>query len=136
MLPQEGYFHSVVCNSPQFSNTTVNNDLRYMIWDSPPKMEPHFLGVSGFDQMIQSGAAFARRFNKDDPVLAMIDEQILHRKPNQVAPGAWCASRDSWFTDDCSQWGDISSLKPSPQAKRLADSITNLLDDLNSTQCK
>lgn len=132
MLPQEGYFHSVICNSPEFSNTTVNNDLRYMVWDSPPKMEPHFLGVSDFDQMIQSGAAFARQFKKDDPILTMIDEKILNRKQNQVAPGAWCADRDN----GCSQWGDISSLKPSYQAKRLVDSITNLLDDLNSTQCK
>ncbi|KNA16561.1 hypothetical protein SOVF_088060 [Spinacia oleracea] len=138
MLPQEGYFHSVICNSPEFRNTTINNDLRYMIWDSPPKMQPHFLTVSDFDQMIQSGAAFARRFKKDDPVLTMIDEKILHRKHNRVAPGSWCSGRDSWFTDACAQWGDINSLKPGLQAKRFADSMTNYIDDLNSqsTQCK
>ncbi|XP_021727116.1 beta-glucuronosyltransferase GlcAT14A-like [Chenopodium quinoa] len=138
VLPEEGYFHSVICNSPEFRNTTVNNDLRYMIWDSPPKMAPHFLNVSDFDQMIQSGAAFARRFQKDDPVLTMIDENILHRRHNRVAPGSWCSGRDSWFTDACAQWGDINSLKPGLQAKRFADSMTNYIDDLNSqsTQCK
>lgn len=138
MLPQESYFHSVVCNSPEFRNTTVNTDLRYMIWDSPPKMEPHFLGVSDFDQMVQSGAAFARQFQKDDSVLTMIDEKILHRRHNRVVPGAWCAGHDSWFTDACSKWGDVDSLNPGIQAKRFADSMTNHLDDLNSqsTQCK
>ncbi|KAL9242094.1 hypothetical protein vseg_016129 [Gypsophila vaccaria] len=138
LLPQEGYFHSVICNTPEFSNTTVNNDLRYMIWDSPPKMDPHFLGVSDFDQMTQSGAAFARRFKKDDPVLTMIDEKILNRRHNRVAPGAWCGGRDSWFTDACAQWGDVNSIKPGVQAKRFSESMTNYLDDLTSqsTQCK
>ncbi|KAK9750377.1 hypothetical protein RND81_02G191900 [Saponaria officinalis] len=138
LLPQEGYFHSVICNSPEFSNTTVNNDLRYMIWDSPPKMDPHFLAVSDFDQMTQSGAAFARRFKMDDPVLTMIDEKILNRRHNRVAPGAWCGGRDGWFTDACAQWGDVNSIKPGPQAKRFSESMTNYLDDLTSqsTQCK
>lgn len=138
MLPQEGYFHSVVCNAPEFRNTTINNDLRYMIWDSPPKMEPHFLGASDFDQMIQSGAAFARQFEKDDPVLTMLDEKILHRRHNRVSPGAWCTGRDGWFSDGCSQWGDLNALKPGPQAKRFGESMENHLDDLNSqsTQCK
>lgn len=138
MLAEEGYFHSVVCNAAEFKNTTVNSDLRYMMWDSPPKMEPHFLGLSDFDQMIQSGAAFARQFEKDDPVLTMIDEKILHRRHNRVAPGAWCAGQDSWFTDGCSHLGDVNLLKPGPHAKRFAESMTNHLDDLNSgsTQCK
>nr|XP_048318810.1 beta-glucuronosyltransferase GlcAT14A-like [Ziziphus jujuba var. spinosa] len=51
LLSQEGYFHSVICNSPEFKNATVNCELRYMIWHSPPGMEPHFLNNSDFDQM-------------------------------------------------------------------------------------
>ncbi|MED6110644.1 hypothetical protein PIB30_044866 [Stylosanthes scabra] len=66
-LSQEGYFHSVICNAPEFKNTTVNGDLRYMIWDNPPKMEPHFLNASVFNQMVESGAAFARQFAVDNP---------------------------------------------------------------------
>ncbi|KAF3431687.1 hypothetical protein FNV43_RR26419 [Rhamnella rubrinervis] len=77
ILSQEGYFHSVICNAPEFKNTTVNSDLRYMIWDSPPGMEPHFLNTSDYNQMVQSGAAFARQFKKDDHVLDMVDEKIL-----------------------------------------------------------
>ncbi|KAH7516387.1 hypothetical protein FEM48_Zijuj10G0129700 [Ziziphus jujuba var. spinosa] len=68
VLSQEGYFHSVICNSPEFKNKTVNCDLRCMIWDSPPGMEPHFFNTSDYDQMDQSRAAFARQFKNDDPI--------------------------------------------------------------------
>lgn len=138
ILSDEGYFHSVICNSPEFRNTTVNNDLRYVIWDSPPKMEPHFLNVSDYDQTVQSGAAFARQFQRDDPVLNMIDEKILKRGRNRVVPGAWCTGRKSWWMDPCSNWGDANVLRPGPQAKKLEESVTNLLEDSNSqsNQCK
>ncbi|KAK2635348.1 hypothetical protein Ddye_030140 [Dipteronia dyeriana] len=138
MLSQEGYFHSVICNAPEFKNTTVNSDLRYMIWDSPPKMEPHFLNDSDYDQMAQSGAVFARQFAKDDSVLNMVDENILKRGRNRAAPGAWCTGRRSIWMDPCSQWGDVNVLKPGPQAKKLEETITNLLDDWSSqsNQCK
>ncbi|KAA3465893.1 beta-glucuronosyltransferase GlcAT14A-like isoform X2 [Gossypium australe] len=137
MLSEESYFHSVICNSPEFKNTTVNGDLRYMIWDSPPKTEPHFLNNSDYDQMAQSGAAFARQFQKDDPVLDMIDEKILKCGRNRAVPGAWCTGRRSWWVDPCSQWGDVNVLKPGPQAKKLEETILNLLDDWNSqsNQC-
>lgn len=137
MLSQEAYFHTVVCNAPEFKNSTVNGDLRYMIWDSPPKMEPHFLNVSDYDQMLQSGAAFARQFHKDDSVLKMVDEKILKRGRYRVAPGAWCSGRSAW-TDPCSQWGDVNIMRPGPQAKKLEETVTNLLDDWNAqlNQCK
>ncbi|MBA0706316.1 hypothetical protein Golax_018434 [Gossypium laxum] len=137
MLSEESYFHSVICNSPEFKNTTLNGDLRYMIWDSPPKTEPHFLNGSDYDQMAQSGAAFARQFQKDDPVLDMIDEKILKCGRNRAVPGAWCTGRRSWWVDPCSQWGDVNVLKPGPQAKKLEETILNLLDDWNSqsNQC-
>ncbi|KAL5142120.1 Beta-glucuronosyltransferase GlcAT14A [Glycine soja] len=137
-LSQEGYFHSVVCNAPEFKNTTVNGDLRYMIWDNPPKMEPLFLNVSVYDQMVESGAAFARQFEVGDRVLDMIDKKILKRGRNQAVPGAWCSGRRSWWVDPCSQWGDdVSILKPGPQAKKLEESVSSLLDDWSShtNQC-
>ena len=138
MLSQEVYFHSVICNAPEFKNTTINSDLRYMIWDNPPKMEPHFLNVSDYDQMVQSGVVFARQFQKDDPVLNMIDEKILKRGHNRAAPGAWCTGQRSWWMDPCAQWGDVNVLKPGQQANKLEDTITNLLDDWSSqsNQCK
>lgn len=138
VLSQEGYFHSVICNAPEFMNTTINNDLRYMIWDNPPKMEPQFLNISDYEQMAQSGAAFARTFQKNDPVLNMVDEKILKRGRHRATPGAWCSGRKGWWMDPCSQWGDVNVLKPGPQAKKFEDSITGLLDDWSSqsNQCK
>ncbi|KAF8407699.1 hypothetical protein HHK36_006834 [Tetracentron sinense] len=138
VLSQEGYFHSVICNSPEFRNTTVNSDLRYLIWDNPPRMEPQFLNISDYDQMVQSGAAFARQFQKDDPVLNMVDEKILNRGRYRATMGTWCTGRKSWWMDPCSQWGDVNVMKTGPQAKKFEESMTSLLDDLNSqlSRCK
>lgn len=138
-LSQEGYFHSVICNAPEFKNTTVNGDLRYMIWDNPPKMEPLFLNTSVYDMMAESGAAFARQFEANNPVLDMIDKKILQRGGRyRAAPGAWCSGRRSWWVDPCSQWGDVNILKPGPQAKKLEASVSSLLDDwtAQTNQCQ
>ncbi|CAK9144758.1 unnamed protein product [Ilex paraguariensis] len=137
-LSQEFYFHSVICNSPEFKNTTVNNDLRYVVWDNPPKMEPLFLNTSGYEPMVQSGAAFARQFEIDDPVLDMIDEKILKRGHNRATPGAWCTGWKIWLMDPCSQWGDVNVLKPGPQLKKFEESTHKLLDDWKSqsNQCR
>ncbi|KAL2546043.1 Core-2/I-branching beta-1 [Forsythia ovata] len=132
VLPQEVYFHSVICNSPEFKNTTVNGDLRYVAWDSPPKMEPLFLNTSNYEEMVQSGAGFARQFAKNEPVLDMIDSKILKRGRNRATPGAWCTGRKSWLMDPCSQWGDVNVLKPGPQEKKFGESINRLLDDWKS----
>ncbi|PIA33506.1 hypothetical protein AQUCO_04100146v1 [Aquilegia coerulea] len=132
ILSQEGYFHSVICNAPEFQNMSVNSDLRYIVWDNPPQMDPLFLNVTHYDQMIQSGAAFARQFQKDDPVLNMIDNKILKRSRYRAAPGAWCTGLKSWWADPCSKWGDVNVVKPGPQAKRFGDLMSGLLNDANA----
>ncbi|XP_073055182.1 beta-glucuronosyltransferase GlcAT14A-like [Primulina eburnea] len=132
VLSQEVYFHSVVCNSPQFKNTTVNSDLRYFVWDDPPKMEPHYLNTSDYDEMAKSGAAFARQFEKDQPVLDMIDRKILMRGRNRATPGAWCKGRQSLLMDPCSQWGNVNVVKPGPRVKIFDESIKKLISDWNS----
>ncbi|KAL0408944.1 UNVERIFIED_CONTAM: Beta-glucuronosyltransferase GlcAT14A [Sesamum radiatum] len=132
VLPQEVYFHSVICNSPEFKNTTVNADLRYFVWDDPPKMEPHFLNTTDYDEMVKSGAVFARQFRKDEPVLDMIDRNILMRARNRATPGAWCTGRKSWLMDPCSQWDDVNVVKPGPQSKMLEESLNKLLEDWKS----
>lgn len=48
----EGYFHTVVCNSEEFRNTTVNHDLHFISWDNPPKQHPHHLTVSDFSRYV------------------------------------------------------------------------------------
>lgn len=86
----EGYFHTVICNSQEFRNTTVNHDLHYIAWDNPPKQHPLSLTLKDFQNMSKSGAPFARKFDREDPVLAFIDKQLLGRAPGRLTPGGWC----------------------------------------------
>eukprot|EP00268_Persea_americana_P035154 TRINITY_DN34726_c0_g1_i1.p1 TRINITY_DN34726_c0_g1~~TRINITY_DN34726_c0_g1_i1.p1 ORF type:complete len:405 (-),score=55.92 TRINITY_DN34726_c0_g1_i1:852-2066(-) len=132
VLAEEGYFHSVICNAPNFQNNTVNSDLRYMVWGTPPGMEPHFLNSTNFDDMVQSGAAFARQFRKNDPILDMVDEKILRRRASRAAPGAWCSGRRSWWADPCSQWADVNSVKPGPHALKFGESVAKMLEEWKS----
>jgi len=86
-----GYFHTVICNSQGFRNTTtVNHDLHYISWGSPPKQRPTSLTVNNFDDMVKSGAPFASKFAKDYPILDKIDKEILIRSDVQFTPGGWC----------------------------------------------
>ncbi|KAL8229972.1 hypothetical protein R6Q57_014872 [Mikania cordata] len=137
VLAQEVYFHTVICNTPEFKNTTVNTDLRYMVWDNPPKMEPLFLHNDNYDQMVQSSAAFARQFAKNDPVLDMVDDKILKRSGSRATPGAWCTARSSWFVDPCSEWDDVNVLKPGNQVKKFEESLKNMVENsrLDLNQC-
>ncbi|XP_010916335.1 beta-glucuronosyltransferase GlcAT14A [Elaeis guineensis] len=138
MLPQEGYFHSVICNSPDYQNTTVNNDLRYMLWDNPPQMEPHLLNKTDYDKMVKSGLPFARKFSMDDPVLDEIDDKILKRWHHRSVPGAWCTGRNRWWIDPCSQWSNVNIVKPGSQAKRFGQLMKRYLDEWKSglSSCK
>ncbi|KAF2314339.1 hypothetical protein GH714_025493 [Hevea brasiliensis] len=87
----EGYFHTVICNVPEFAQTAVNHDLHYISWDIPPKQHPHTLSLNDTKKMIDSGAAFARKFKRDDPVLDKIDKDLLGRKDGGFTPGGWCS---------------------------------------------
>ncbi|GKV38321.1 hypothetical protein SLEP1_g46245 [Rubroshorea leprosula] len=120
----EGYFQTVICNAPEFSQTVVNHDLHYISWDVPPKQHPHTLSVNDTKKMIASNAAFARKFKQDDPVLDKIDKELLGRNKSSFTPGGWCSGRPN-----CSKVGDQSRIKPGPGAQRLS----NLLARLNRT---
>ncbi|KAJ4826384.1 hypothetical protein Tsubulata_026126 [Turnera subulata] len=114
--PLGSYFQTILCNSPEFQNTTVNNNLRYNVLDTNTNEE------SPYDKMLSSGAAFARPFQEDAAVLNMIDENVLNRRPDGVVPGEWCLgqgrnkSAESLKTEEglCStSWGNnIDSVKP------------------------
>ncbi|XP_008811440.2 beta-glucuronosyltransferase GlcAT14A-like [Phoenix dactylifera] len=140
----ESYFQTVICNSPEFRNTTVNSDLRYFLWDDPPGLDPRFLNQSQYKEMIKSGAAFARRFMEDDSVLEKIDKKILRRSPNGVGVGKWCLGRPGGRKrkeleeDPCSSWGDINVVVPGPSGKRLRSLVSGLISDekLRSNQCR
>ncbi|GAB2295883.1 hypothetical protein Dimus_030032 [Dionaea muscipula] len=89
----EGYFQTLICNSEDHykKNTTINHDLHYITWDTPPKQHPRFLTLKDYPKMVKSARPFARKFKENDPVLARIDRRLLHRKGSkQFSYGGWC----------------------------------------------
>ncbi|KAI4354455.1 hypothetical protein L6164_003315 [Bauhinia variegata] len=134
----EGYFHSVICNHKDYQNTTVNHDLHYIRWDSPPKQHPMLLKLEHFDDIVQSGAPFARKFAKDDPVLSKIDKQLLKRSDGRFTPGGWCLGNSLLGKDPCAVYGNPTLIKPTSSSKRLEKLLVKLMDSENFRlkQCK
>lgn len=129
----EGYFQTVVCNAPEFVPTVVNSDMHYISWDIPPKQHPHTLTLNDTGKMVESCAAFARKFKHNDPVLDKIDELLLHRRNGNFTPGGWCAGNPP-----CSKVGNPTELKPGAGAKRLQHLVGKLVSssaNINQPQC-
>lgn len=129
----EGYFQTVICNAPEFSNTVANHDLHYITWDVPPKQHPRVLTMADMPRMVGSNAPFARKFRRDEPVLDKIDAELLGRANGSFVPGGWCAG-----SPPCSEVGDPTRLRPGPGARR----VTLLMDGIvrskkfGRNQCK
>ncbi|KAJ3674575.1 hypothetical protein LUZ60_005191 [Juncus effusus] len=138
----EGYFHTVVCNSKEFQNTTVNHDLHFISWDNPPKQHPHHLTINDFPRMVGSNAPFARKFKRDDPnpILDKIDSDLLSRQAGMITPGGWCAGdkKEGENIDPCLVVGNKTRLWPGPGSKRLEVLFESLLKDdkFRARQCK
>ncbi|CAN6322961.1 unnamed protein product [Urochloa humidicola] len=134
----EGYFHTVACNAESFRNTTVNSDLHFISWDNPPMQHPHYLTLPDWDAMLASGAPFARKFPRDDPVLDRIDAEVLARRggggADAVAPGGWCAAAGevrNGSGEPCAAVGNAALLRPGPGAERLQRLVTSLMSEEN-----
>ncbi|CAN8299911.1 unnamed protein product [Cochlearia groenlandica] len=134
----EGYFHTVICNAKEFTNTTVNSDLHFISWDTPPKQHPHHLTIDDFDRMVDSNAPFARKFRKDEPVLDKIDSELLSRGQGMVTPGGWCIGTRENGSDPCAEIGETLVVKPGLGAKRVEKLVTYLLssEKFRSRQCR
>ena len=134
----EGYFHTVICNAQEFSNTTVNSDLHFISWDNPPKQHPHYLTLDDMQKMIDSNAPFARKFPRDDPVLDRVDSELLSRGPGMVVPGGWCIGSRQNGSDPCSVIGNTTTLRPGLGSKRMETLISSLLsnESFRPRQCK
>lgn len=126
----EGYFQTVVCNTPQFLHTVVNHDMHYIPWDNPPKQHPRTITFNDSGDMMRSGAAFARKFKQDSPVLDIIDEQLLGRRNGRLTPGGWCAGKPH-----CSDVGNPSELRPGGGALRLRNLLNRLILLRNRQPC-
>lgn len=123
----EGYFQTVICNAEAFHGSAVSHDLHYIAWDNPPKQHPRTLSTADYAKMLASGAPFARKFRRDDPVLDKIDREILRRPQGRLAPGAWCVGPSDG--DPCLvRGGDGAALRPGPGAERLEGLMRRLLE--------
>ncbi|KAF6163223.1 hypothetical protein GIB67_025087 [Kingdonia uniflora] len=132
----EGYFHTVICNTEEYQNTAISHDLHYIAWDTPPKQHPISLSTKDFDDMVKSGAPFARKFAKDDPVLDKIDSELLGCSKGRFAPGAWCIGSSADGADPCSLRGNDLEFRPGPGKERLQGLIQKLLsEDLRGKSC-
>ncbi|KAJ6738402.1 CORE-2/I-BRANCHING BETA-16-N-ACETYLGLUCOSAMINYLTRANSFERASE FAMILY PROTEIN [Salix koriyanagi] len=65
----------------------IDHDSHYIARDNPPKQHPHILTINDTNEMIASGAAFARKLKHDDLVLDKIDKDLLCRKNGSFTPG-------------------------------------------------
>nr|DAD45906.1 TPA_asm: hypothetical protein HUJ06_004136 [Nelumbo nucifera] len=147
--PLESYFHTVLCNSDEFQNTTLNNDLRFILSDTSPHVEPHFLNTSYYERMVRSKAAFARPFQDDDPVLQKVDEDILRRRSDGLVLGSWCLDIGmnqsvkanignlTSKEDSCSGWDNIDAINPGPDGVKLKAFVSKLAAErrLQSNPC-
>lgn len=133
----EGYFHTVICNAEEFWNTTVNHDLHFISWDNPPKQHPHVLTLNDYQNMVDSNAAFARKFRWNEPVLDKIDSELLGHKVDGFVPGSWFDGRDANATISQYILRNITSLSPGPGAQRLKSLLSGLLSDkdFNTKHC-
>ncbi|KAK9232653.1 hypothetical protein WN943_022901 [Citrus x changshan-huyou] len=138
--PLESYFHTIICNSPQFQNSTINIDLSFMKWESPAHVGPRTLTLPDYVEMVTSNKTtiFARPFEEDDPVLEKIDDRVLNRSGNGVVPGKWCSvqgkkkSVESLKNGEelCSAWGNnIDAVKPGVYGMKLRALLSELVSD-------
>ncbi|GAB2277956.1 hypothetical protein Dimus_012654 [Dionaea muscipula] len=129
----EGYFQTVICNVPEFAGTAVNHDLHYISWDTPPRQHPHILSLNDTGKILSSDAAFARKFQHDDPVLDKIDRELLGRRNGSFTFGGWCAGKPR-----CTKVGNLKKIKPSPGAKKLSRLISKIVSSeaFKENQCR
>jgi len=139
----EGYFQTVICNSPDFKNTTINHDLHYITWDTPPKQHPRSLGLKDYRKMVLSGRPFARKFKENDRVLEKIDRELLKRRKwwrGGFSCGGWC-NRGIAGETGCSElvaekYGVLEPGVGSRRIKTLLDKMVSSINSSNKLQCR
>eukprot|EP00270_Netrium_digitus_P003330 TRINITY_DN1380_c0_g1_i1.p1 TRINITY_DN1380_c0_g1~~TRINITY_DN1380_c0_g1_i1.p1 ORF type:complete len:435 (+),score=74.41 TRINITY_DN1380_c0_g1_i1:378-1682(+) len=127
----EGYFQTVICNSREFRNTTVNHDLHYIEWDVPAMQHPRVLGMKDYPIFSIKGLPFARKFNEHDEVLNKIDRELLGRARWHFTPGAWCVGSSDDGKDACWELGDFSRVRPTNASLRLQAFMKRILSSPN-----
>uniref|UniRef100_A0A452YAG4 BGGP Beta-1-3-galactosyl-O-glycosyl-glycoprotein n=1 Tax=Aegilops tauschii subsp. strangulata TaxID=200361 RepID=A0A452YAG4_AEGTS len=138
----EFYFQTVACNSREFRNATVNSDLHFIRWDTPPKQHPLYLGPKDYRRMVLSSAAFARKFRDADLVLDRIDREILKRRPPHggqfFSYGGWCSEGVVGLCSNPWEPSRKGAIKPGAGSRRLRVMLNKMLSGRNfrKQQCR
>ncbi|XBJ23679.1 beta-glucuronosyltransferase GlcAT14A-like isoform X2 [Triticum dicoccoides] len=155
----EFYFQTVACNSREFRNATVNSDLHFIRWDTPPKQHPLYLGPKDYRRMVLSSAAFARKFRDADLVLDRIDREILKRRPPSrdddhgdhaasasvarhggqfFSYGGWCSEGEVGLCSNPWEPSRKGAIKPGAGSRRLRVMLNKMLSGRNfrKQQCR
>ncbi|XP_054780262.1 beta-glucuronosyltransferase GlcAT14C-like [Prosopis cineraria] len=155
VYPVESYFHTLLCNSIDFQNTSIDNFLMFSLWDIDPS-ESQFLDLSHYDSLLESGAAFARPFAENDLILEKVDDMILNMCSNGLVFGQWCSkpatnrnnhtmdsSSSSKDDDDDDQelllsFANIDSVKPGLYGIKLRTLLSDVVKrrEYSTNQCK
>ena len=78
--------------------------------------------------MIASGAAFARKFSRNDSALDRIDKELLMRTNQEgFTPGGWCGGKP-----ECSVVEDVARINPGSGAERLKGLVDRLVSEAKS----
>lgn len=77
LLPDEGFFHTIVLNS-HFKDTVINNNLRYIEWDKW-QPNPKIFIRQDYNKLSSSDKLFARKFDigVDNKIIQMITNKIM-----------------------------------------------------------
>lgn len=75
----EIYFPSILAGS-EYNGEIVNNSLHFMLWKPEDSGHPEDLTEKHFDQLLQSKAFFARKFDMTDDILNRIEAEMLKKK--------------------------------------------------------
>ncbi|XP_019448425.1 PREDICTED: beta-glucuronosyltransferase GlcAT14C-like [Lupinus angustifolius] len=134
--PLEYYFHTVLCNSLEFLNTTVDNNLMYNLWDTDPS-ETQLIDLSYYDTMLENGAAFAHPFGENDIVLDKIDDLILNRTSNGLVQGKWCSNTEA-EDELCIMSSNIDDVKPGLHGIKLKTMLDEIVKNkvYRTSQCQ
>ncbi|KAG9154493.1 hypothetical protein Leryth_024651 [Lithospermum erythrorhizon] len=133
--PLESYFHTILCNSPEFQNTTVNNDLSYNIKDPGAGTDQiSRLDMESLEKVPSRGGIFARSLRAGDSTLDEIDKAILNRQGDMFVPGKWCMGtglNESSKTREnlYSTGNDIDSVKPGPNGVQFKKFLSEVRDE-------
>lgn len=73
LVPEEAYYHTLLANS---NLPIAQANYRYTNWPATSIPSPKWLGIEDLDDMLASGAHFARKFKPNDPVLDEIDSRL------------------------------------------------------------